>query len=248
MTYQEENVKTIEGWIQKGWEWGIPFSHELCEKIRKGDFPFYLTPTKRMPREWLRKIKGKKILGLASGGGQQMALLSLLGGICTVFDYSEKQLESDLMVALREGYNIKTVKGDFTKPLPFPDKEFDIIINPVSLVYADKLEPIFVEASRVLRTGGVFVGGFDNGLNFISNDEKTITNRFPFNPLVNPEQEAQLKATDDGYEFSHTLEETLGGLLKARFSITGIYEDYNKEGPLSELRIPTFYAVRAKKR
>ena len=64
--------------------------HEL------GDWGVYLTPTKTMPRNWFpEKLKGLKILGLASGGGQQMPVFAALGADCTVLDYSEKQLENE---------------------------------------------------------------------------------------------------------------------------------------------------------
>ena len=49
-------------------------------------------------------------------------------------------------------------------------------------------------------------------------------------------------------QFSHTLDEMLGGLLSAGFSIEDLYEDTNGEGRLHELGIPTYLAVRAVKR
>jgi hypothetical protein len=39
---------------------------------------------------------------------------------------------------------------------------------------------------------------------------------FPFNPLKSPEQWPQLKG-DSGVQFSHTLEEQIGGQLEAGF-------------------------------
>jgi len=38
-----------------------------------------LTPTKPVPREWFGDLKGKKLLGLASGGGQQMPIFTAAG-------------------------------------------------------------------------------------------------------------------------------------------------------------------------
>jgi ubiquinone/menaquinone biosynthesis C-methylase UbiE len=243
--YQDENIKAIESWIDKGWKWGRPFNHKQCEDIRHGDWPFLLTPLKRMPKEWIGQIEGKKILGLASGGGQQMVILAILGGECVLLDYSQKQIDSDLFVARREGYEIQTIKGNFTKPLPFEDGQFDTIVNPVSLVYAEKIEPIFQETYRVLKHGGIFVAGFDNGMNFVTDDEKQITNSFPVNPLLNPEQEKKFLAANDGYEFSHTVSEIIHGLLFAGFRIADCFEDFNEEGPLAKLKIPTFLAIRA---
>ena len=65
--------------------------------------------------------------------------------------------------------------------------------------------------------------------------------------LGNPEQMAQLEATDSGVQFSHTLEEQIGGQLEAGFVLTGLYEDTNGEGRLHEFHVPTYVATRAVK-
>ena len=94
-----------------------------------------LTPTKAVPHAWFGELKGKRVLGLASGGGQQMPIFTALGAVCTVLDYSERQLESERMVSQREGYDIRILRADMSKPLPFEDGEFDLIFHPVSNCY-----------------------------------------------------------------------------------------------------------------
>lgn len=116
MNYQEINAQTIDKWVQAGWQWGIPIAHEQFEAAKQGKWNVVLTPTKPVPHEWFGDIKGKKILGLASGGGQQMPIFAALGADCTVLDYSPKQLESERLVAKREGYPIRIVCADMTKP------------------------------------------------------------------------------------------------------------------------------------
>ncbi|WP_074364758.1 hypothetical protein [Clostridium sp. N3C] len=54
-------------------------------------------------------IKSKKVLCLASGGGQQGTIMTALGAKVTVFDNSFKQLEKDQFVAKSDGLTIKTV-------------------------------------------------------------------------------------------------------------------------------------------
>ena len=41
---------------------------------------------------------------------------------CTVLDYSSKQIESELLVAEREGYHIDAIEGDMTKNSLFQRK------------------------------------------------------------------------------------------------------------------------------
>ena len=131
-TYQDANAAVIDRWIAEGWEWGKPVDHQTFVQAKNGQWSVVLTPTKPVPCEWFGDLKGKKLLGLASGGGQQMPIFTAAGAECTVLDYSEKQLESERFVAEREGYRINIVRADMTKPLPFADSFFDIIFHPVS--------------------------------------------------------------------------------------------------------------------
>ncbi|MBQ7173002.1 MAG: class I SAM-dependent methyltransferase [Clostridia bacterium] len=248
MKYQDINAKTIDRWIDEGWEWGKPIPHETFVKAQQGEWDIFLTPTKPVPHEWFGDLCGKKLLGLASGGGQQMPIFAALGADCTVLDYSQKQIESDRFVAEREGYQIRAIRADMTKPLPFEDEKFDVIFNPVSDCYVEEVKPIFRECYRILKRGGLFICGVDHYLNHIVGEDEThIVNKLPFNPLKNPEQMKELMNGDFGVQFSHSLEELIGGQLEAGFRLTDLYEDTNGEGYLHELCIPTFLAMRSVK-
>ena len=37
MSYTDINVSTIERWIEEGWEWGIPITHEIYEKAKNSE-------------------------------------------------------------------------------------------------------------------------------------------------------------------------------------------------------------------
>lgn len=246
LDYQDINAKTIDRWVSEGWEWGVPISHETYIRALGGEWDVLLTPTKPVPHSWFGGLKDKKLLGLASGGGQQMPVFAALGAECTVLDYSDRQLQSEQTVSVREGYPIRIVKADMTKPLPFLDGEFDIIFHPVSNCYVKDVRPIFKECFRILRSGGILLAGLDNGVNFfVGDDESHIVNTLPFNPLKNPEQLEFLKSGDYGIQFSHTAEEQIGGQLESGFILTGIYDDTNGSGYLHEHNIPCFFATRA---
>ncbi len=248
INYQEINAETIDRWVEGGWEWGKPVSHETYIRALHGEWDVLLTPTKPVPHEWFGTLRGKKVLGLASGGGQQMPVFAALGADCTVLDYSLKQIESERMVSEREGYPIRIIRGDMTKPLPFADAEFDIIFHPVSNCYVEEVRPIWKECYRVLKTGGYLIAGTDHYVNYIvDNEEKMVVNSLPYNPLKNPEQMKQLREEDDGVQFSHFIQEQIGGQLEAGFRLLNIYEDTNGEGRLHELGIPTFLAMRSVK-
>lgn len=248
MNYQDMNAATIDRWVEEGWEWGVPISHEAYIDAAAGKWDVVLTPTKAVPHSWFGDLRGKKILGLASGGGQQMPIFAAQGAVCTVLDYSPKQLESERMVASRECYDIDIIRADMTKPLPFADETFDLIFHPVSNCYVEKVEPIFAECFRILKRGGVLLCGLGNEVNYLVNDDETaICNTMPFNPLKNDAQRKQLEQDDCGMQFSHNAEEQLGGQLKAGFVLTDIYGDTNGEGRLHEMGVETYYATRAVK-
>lgn len=248
MDYQELNAATIDRWIEEGWEWGMPIRHEEYLAALEGRWEMKLTPTKAVPHEWFGELRGKKVLGLASGGGQQMPIFAALGAVCTVLDYSEKQLASEKQVADREGYDIQIIRADMTKPLPFPDESFDMIFHPVSNCYVREVKPIWRECWRILKPGGLLLSGVDHYINYIVDaEEREIVNHLPFDPLLNEDQRAQLERDDAGMQFSHSLEEQINGQLEAGFTLVSLYEDTNGEGRLHALNIPTFLAMLSRK-
>ena len=100
----------------------------------------------------------------------------------------------------------------------------------------------------MLKPGGVLIAGMDHYINYmVESSEERIVNHLPFDPLSDPDQMRQLEEDDAGVQFSHSLEEQIGGQLEAGFTLTDLYEDTNGEGRLHELNIPTFIATRAEK-
>lgn len=246
MDYQKINARTIDSWCEGGWEWGKPISHEAFQRAKAGEWDVRLTPTKPVPHDWFPNFKSCRLLGLASGGAQQIPIFSALGADCTVLDYSSHQCESERAFARQEGYTVKVLQEDMTKPLPFADGTFDLIFHPVSNCYIEKVTPVFRECYRVLKRGGILLCGLDNGINFIFDEsETTLKYRLPFNPLKDPALYQELMDTDSGVQFSHTLTEQIGGQFEAGFRLTHIYEDTNGEGRLHEFHIPSYIATRA---
>ena len=248
--YTDINSEFFDKWVAEGWEWGQPISHEAFERALNGDWFVVLTPIKPVPRDWFCAMKGAEVLGLASGGGQQMPVFTALGAKCTVLDYSESQLLSEIEVANREHYEIKTVRADMTKPLPFADESFDLIFHPVSNCYIEDVRPVWKECYRVLKKGGVLLAGFNNDISFIfdDDDEDKIIHKLPFNPLKDPKLYEESIAREWGIQFSHTIEEQIGGQLEAGFVLSDIYHDTNGTGKLREYNVPTFYATRSVKK
>lgn len=256
--YTEINSKTWDIWAKNGCCWSIPVAHDVFMEARNGQWDVILTPCKPVPKAWFApflkngRLDGIKLLGLASGGGQQMPIFAALGADCTVLDYSDSQLESERLVAAREGYAINIVKADMTKRLPFNDASFDLIFHPVSNVYIENVYHVWNECFRVLKSGGVLLAGMDNGFNFLVDDftvrPLVITNKLPFNPLKMPEERLrEMVKNHEGIQFSHTLEEQIGGQLKAGLVLTDVFEDFNNDPDAIADGIPAYWASRAVK-
>lgn len=247
--YTDLNAATIDRWCAAGWEWGRPIGHEVFLRAKKGEWSVLLTPVKPVPKAWFGELAGARVLGLAAGGGQQMPIFAALGAVCTVLDYSEAQLAAERETAVREGYAIEIVRADMTKPLPFADGSFDLIFHPVSNCYVREVEPIWRECHRVLRPGGRLLAGLDNGLNFAFDEaEQELQNRLPFDPTADPALMEESLRNDWGVQFSHTIEEQIGGQLRAGFELRDVYGDTNGSGRLHDYNVPAYYATLAIRR
>ena len=244
MHYADINARTIDSWVKEGWEWGTPISHEAYEKALQGEWDVLLTPTIPVPHAWFGDMKGKRVLGLASGGGQQMPIFAALGARCTVLDYSQEQLKSEKLVAAREGYDIEIVRADMTQPLPFADESFDLIFHPVSNCYVKDVQHVWNECARILKKGGRLLSGLDNGLAYAFNDDETeLVQKLPFDPLSDEKLMQRSLENGDGVQFSHTIEEQIGGQLKAGLALKDVYGDIFPQGRLGQFNVPTFWAT-----
>ena len=92
-----------ERWNNVNNDYTDPVTHEELEEAKKHPISVALTVGKKVPKEWFEKANGKKILGLACGGGQQGPVFAAKGYDVTIMDFSTSQLQKDEMVAKREG-------------------------------------------------------------------------------------------------------------------------------------------------
>ncbi|MCX7609918.1 MAG: class I SAM-dependent methyltransferase [Anaerolineales bacterium] len=239
--------------VAQGNKYTVPVSPEVIAAARRGEFSVRLTETKAVPREWFPpSLQGLEILGLACGGGQQGPIFAALGARVTVFDNSPAQLAQDEEVARREGLTLRTVEGDMRDLSVFPDESFDLIFHPVSNVFCPEIRPVWKEAYRVLRHGGLLLAGFVNPVYYlfgtVLEDQQTLTVRYaiPYSDLDAFNEDELIAWMEEGtpLEFGHTLTDQIGGQTDAGFMITGFYEDICPESPISKYH-PTYIATRA---
>jgi ubiquinone/menaquinone biosynthesis C-methylase UbiE len=107
-------------------------------------------------------LKGKKVLCLASGGGQQSLGFSLLGAEVTVVDFSNEQLKSDQLVADKFNLPIRIIKSDMRDLAQFKDAEFDVIYQPYSINYIPEITGFIKDISRIIKPDGYYHLMFHN--------------------------------------------------------------------------------------
>ena len=234
------NAKTWDQWSQENFVWTVPCSSEEFAKSKQREVELILTPTKKAPLWWFDGV-GKRVLGLASGGGQQGPELTVHGYDVTILDMSTRQLQADKIVAQRESYSINLIKADMTSPFPFADASFDFIVHPVANSYVEDIEHVWREAFRVLRAGGALMSGWTNPIVYMVDDEALISDEVPLeikHPLpyssLNEEQKGLEITMEGGYQFSHTLDTQIGGQLRAGFLLKDFYEDNEPDNRLGK--------------
>jgi SAM-dependent methyltransferase len=254
MDIRDHNRSAWNKLVEGNDQWTVPVSPEVIAEARRGEWEILLTDTKPVPRDWFPLIAGLDVLCLASGGGQQAPILAAAGARVTVLDNSPKQLEQDRLVAEREALDLRIVEGDMTDLSQFTDESFDLIFHPISNVFIADVRPVWKEAFRVLRRGGLLLAGFVNPLVFIFDGELEeqgvleVRHALPYSDVESLSEEERQRRIERGdpLEFGHTLTDQIGGQLDAGFQLTAFYEDRQPRRAIAQYT-PIFIATRAVK-
>lgn len=250
------NKKAWDALARSGNPWTLPVSPDVIADARRGKLSLVLTPTKPVPAAWLGDLKGKIVLGLASGGGQQGPCLAAAGAEVTIFDNSPEQLSRDRLVAEREGLSIRLVEGDMKDLSCFGDDTFDLIFHPCSNGFVPDVRPVWREAYRVLKPGGDMLAGFANPIVYmpdLAREREGVVElkyKLPFSSIASAEDPEirTLREAGEPLDFGHTLEDQIGGQTDAGFHIISLFEDGwgAERSPLYAL-MNCYIATRARK-
>lgn len=134
----------------------------------------------------------------------------------------------------------------------FSDAAFDLIVHPVSNLFVPEIRQVWQEAFRVLRPGGILMSGFLNPVQYIF--DRTLADKgvfevkyqLPYSDTSSllPEEHAEAFGAESPLEFSHTLEDQIGGQLKVGFLLTHLYESKRRGDPLADF-FPSYIVTRA---
>jgi len=186
----------------------------------------------------LTDVTGKKVLCLASGGGQDSIAFGLLDADVTVLDLSDVQLERDRQAAKQHGLQIKTIQGDMRDLSIFAQDQFDIVWQMYSINFIPSPGSIFREVQRVLKSGGIYFLQFANPFAIGIDNEKWDGKAYPIDCLyiqgedisekfhnwdVEQPDGSKIKCSSP-HEYRHTLSCILNGLAGNGFILLGLWE------------------------
>ncbi len=193
------------------------------------------------PENRLGDVQGRRVLCLASGGGQQSAAFALLGAEVTVLDIAENQLERDRQTAEHYQVTIQTVQGDMRDLSCFAETSFDIVWHPYSLNFVREARPVFHEVARVLRAGGLYylhcANPFFCGLTPRDWNGNGYNLKYPYiegialesedQPWAYSRNEHSGEAIPPLREYRHTLSTLINGLSEEGFVIRYLSESFD---------------------
>jgi SAM-dependent methyltransferase len=223
-----------EAWdrqVAKGDRWTVPVGPEVIAAARRGEWSVVLTPNTPVPHAWFGDLAGRDVLCLAGAGGQQAPVFAAAGARVTVLDNSPAQLGQDRKVAERDGLELRLVEGDMRDLSAFAEGSFDLVFHPCSNCFVDTIRPVWCEAYRVLRPGGVLLSGFSNPVIFLFDPAlerqgvMQLKYKMPYSDFTSLTDEERARYGDEPLCYAHSLEDQLGGQTDAGFAITGFYED-----------------------
>jgi SAM-dependent methyltransferase len=190
------------------------------------------------PRGFLGDMRGKRVLCLAGGGGQQSAAFGLLGAEVTVFDLSDEMLAKDRSTARHYGHQVRTIRGDARDLSPLAGECFDVIWQAHSLSFIPDIRPLFDGVVRVLRPGGLYYLTAWNPLAYGADERWTGKGYLLREGYAEgadalcgdgfwdiTDADGQVKRVAGPREFRHTLTAIVNGLIAHGFILLDLHEE-----------------------
>jgi ubiquinone/menaquinone biosynthesis C-methylase UbiE len=219
--------------------------NEIASEYLKGEREVIgeLKEEDELLRSRVKDIKGKRLLDLGCGAGNELNYYKSLGTEVKGIDISEKMLGE-----ARGRYPLlrdSLILADFNE-IPFLDESFDVVTSRLALHYSMDLEKVFREIFRVLAKGGVAHIFVANPLmSLVYKNNKDYSKQEVVNLPI-------LRKRCVVRQPSHTFSEYLSEFVLKNFSIEEFYE--GKETFVEEclgegaVKVPTFLYLRFRKK
>lgn len=215
----EEEVRKKNGYTVPWLDLNVDLIHQYAAgQLNPAPYPLCVM----YPPELLLDVKGKDVLCLASGGGQQSAVFGLLGARVTVVDLSKGQLNGDDTAAKHYGYKVKTIQADMRDLSSLEANSFDLVHQMYSIGWVPDVREVYEGVARLTRTEGIYqVGHWQPAVAMVEWNGENYFIAKPYAERVN-------RGNRGEYDFRHYMDDIFNGLIDSGFSIQRIYE-----GPFS---------------
>lgn len=168
-------------------------------------------------KELLSSSHFSHTLELGCGTGKNTLLLASLSERVTALDFSAAMIERARQKVTSD--NVSFIEADITRTWPLENGQFDFVVTNLVLEHISNLEPIFVEAHRVLAPGGNLL----------------ISELHPFRQYLGSQANFK-RSTPDSEEgavkvdaFTHNISEFLDRARDAGFSLLSLQEWWHEE-------------------
>ncbi len=182
-------------------------------------------------------IKGKKVVDLGCGAGQNAIALARQGGIVTAVDFSEKQIGQARGLAKKNKVKIDFRVGDIGGLLSQRNNGFDLAVSACAISFVKNIDKAFASIFRILKRGGKFILSDMNPLQYIidqTDDGVTFNSVYPYNPItINWDWEFdQLDKAPDFHHYVRSISSYFNSLTSNGFVVSKILE------PKSTMKTP----------
>ena len=170
------------------------------------------------PAYLLGDVAHKEVLCLAAGGGQQSAVFGLLDARVTVIDFTQGQLDGDVVAAKHYGYPVKTICANIRNLSAIENASFDLVYQGPSMSWVPSVHEIYRGVSRIIRPGGRYRVDFGNPANH------SLEWDGEFYRVTEPYTERIYRYSDGAFDFRHYLSDIFNGLVDNGFRIERVEE------------------------
>jgi ubiquinone/menaquinone biosynthesis C-methylase UbiE len=197
-------------------------------------------------------VRGKQILEVGCGGGQNAIVLTKWGAVCAGVDPSDAQLAHARDLAREHGVEVQFVNGTAEDLSAFTAESFDLVLSSFAFDYVIDLQRAYQEVWRVLRPEGIFVFCQSHpwfqatGWTLLGDQEAPEVGDYAAWPIVEDWEWAfESGASASFRDHLRPLAQILNQLIEAGFSLERMveqhYEDVTGASPEDLERLPYTY-------